>query len=53
MSLTVAVIVNAVLAVGLFVLLAAVMRIPFRLSGAPAPVAVESTDVVADDRLAA
>ena len=42
MSLTVAVIVNAVLAVGLVVLLAAVMRIPFRLGGAPAPVAAES-----------
>ena len=53
MSLTVAVIVNAVLVVGLVVLLAAVMRIPFRLAGTPAPVAAESADLVADDRLAA
>ena len=53
MSLTVAVIVNAVLAVGLVALLAAVMRIPFRLGGAPAPVAVESPNVVADEHLAA
>jgi hypothetical protein len=52
MSLTVAVIVNAVLALGLVVLLATVMRIPFRLSGAPAPVAVEP-DTVAEERLVA
>lgn len=53
MSLTAAVIVNAVLAVGLFVLLATVMRIPFRLDGAPALVAAEPPDMVADERLAA
>ncbi len=53
MSVTVAVIVNAVLVVGLVVLLATVMRIPFRLDRAPAPVAAEAPDTVVDERLAA
>jgi hypothetical protein len=53
MSLTVAVVVNAVLAVGLFVLLATVMRIPFRLDRASTPVAAKPPDMVADERLAA
>jgi hypothetical protein len=52
MSLTVAVIVNAVLAVLLVVLLTAVMRIPF-LGSVSAQVAVESPEMDADERLAA
>jgi len=53
MSLTVAVIVNAVLAVGLVVLLTGVMRIPFRLDDARARVAAETPDADADERVAA
>ncbi len=53
MSLTVVVIMKAVLVVGLVALLATVMRIPFRLDKAPAPVAAETCDVVADERIAA
>ena len=53
MSLTVVVIMNAVLVVGLVVLLATVMRIPFRLDRAHARVAADTRDVVADERIAA
>ena len=51
MSLTVAVITNAVLVVALLVLLVAVVRIPFRLDGAT--VAAEPLEAVADERFAA
>ena len=53
MSLTVAVVLNAVLVVGLVVLLVTVMRIPFRLDRTPAPAAAQPPDVVADERAAA